>query len=184
MKGRDQSRQGTQCGDARTPFRATISTATLGIILPLLVGPACVTSRDATTRDIAGPESIVHAIIAADNQADLDAVMRCYTHDAQWIKPDGSTLSGRAQLREHYRQTFDEYDCDMAATIEDVEAASHLAVVRGVITGHVKSRKTNEPLKVHDRFLSVHRRSDGRWPIAWLMWTPIEIHPPEDPANP
>jgi len=129
----------------------------------------CASSRSAQT-----PVMVMQSIIDADNAGDIDAAASCYTDDVVWIPPQGELVIGKSNVRDRYARMYGQYDVELSATYEETEVADTLAYVRGITQGRLIPRNGDDPVHVHDRFLGICRKHDGRWRVARLMWMPVE----------
>lgn len=143
-----------------------MSRIAIATLCGLLFAPASCRS----TQSRIEPAQVVCQIIAADNARNVDDAMAHYTKDVVWIPPRGELVIGSEAVRERYRAMYRTYKIDLAVEVEEVETASGLAVVRGITRGTLTSRRDDTETVVHDRFLAILRRADGRWRVAQLMW--------------
>lgn len=134
-------------------------------------GCARVPAPDAASPDAQAVRAIATGIIAADNAADVEAVLAFYAEGAVLIDPTGERVTDRAAVRQRYEGLFRTERAELVAHIDDLAVSGDLAIVRGRNTGRFVSRATGTARAVDDVYLmGLCRQADGQWRITHLMW--------------
>jgi uncharacterized protein (TIGR02246 family) len=106
-------------------------------------------------------------------KGDAGALASLWTDDGEYVADDGTTLHGRAALKDGYTQFFKKNsDAKLEVTIESVRFISHdSAVVEGAARIH-KGAKAGEPTS--SRISALYAREDRKWLLALLREWPDE----------
>jgi uncharacterized protein (TIGR02246 family) len=104
-------------------------------------------------------------------KGDAGALASLWTEEGEYVADDGTTLHGRAALKDGYTQFFKKNpDAKLEVTIESVRFISHdSAVVEGAARTH-KGAKAGEPTS--SRISALYAREDGKWLLALLREWP------------
>jgi uncharacterized protein (TIGR02246 family) len=106
--------------------------------------------------------------MTAIRSGDADAIAKPYALDGVFVTPDGSSIRGRALIRDFYQSRFGGKSSIVSATLEQqgVVAADHGLVFEWGV-GVVTTRSTEGTMATHrSTYLSVWKRAeDGRWEI-------------------
>ena len=141
-------------------------------LLLLLLWPAgC--AGPGSDDDSAPLRETLDAILAADNAGDIERVMACYADDPLWLPPDGGVVAGREAIRARYAAAFARQRFELSGRVAEARAAGGIGWVRGETLGRLVPRDGAAPATVHDQYVALLVRDDGRWRIARLMWGPI-----------
>jgi len=108
-------------------------------------------------------------IIAADNRADLDGVMRYYAENAILIPPGAPDIQGHVAIRAHYQKIFESSVPRLTITIDEISVSGTQAVCRGGTGGEVLIKGDSTVKIVNDKFLMVLEKTDD-WRITHLIW--------------
>ena len=117
--------------------------------------------------------AVGEAIIAADNARDLAGVMACYDEQATLWPPNESPVSGHAAIRPRYEALFAASNPELRNRTDRISVSGDLAVVEGETSGRFLSRTGAPERRVHDRYLMVLARREGKWKIVQLVWKPV-----------
>lgn len=130
-------------------------------------------AQDAATPAAQAVRAVATGIVAADNAADVEAVLAFYAEGAVLIPPDGEAITDRRTIRQRYEALFCAEQAELVAHVDDVSVSGDLAIVRGRNSGRFLSRTTGVERPVADVYLMALRQGvDGRWRISHLMWHP------------
>ena len=114
--------------------------------------------------------AIASAIIAADNQGDVEKVVGLYTPDAVLMPPGGAFVEGRDAIRAHYGALFSRFSLMATLSSRETIVSGEWAFDRGTTEVASTSKETGETVEAHDKYLMVlHHEEDG-WRIARLIW--------------
>lgn len=114
--------------------------------------------------------AVASAIIEADNQGDLEKVLRLYTSDAVLMPPGGEPVEGLDAIRAHYGSLFSRFSLRASLVSRETIVSGDWAFDRGT-TGVVSTSKvTGETTEARDKYLMVLRREEDGWRIARLIW--------------
>ncbi|HSS21826.1 MAG TPA: SgcJ/EcaC family oxidoreductase [Pyrinomonadaceae bacterium] len=103
------------------------------------------------------------------NAHNLDAIVDLYAEDAVFLTAGGTRTTGRAAIRELFKQAFAATNSQLSVQSKATEQSGNLAYDSGeydetsTSNGVTKSRKGN--------YLVVLRREKNRWRIVQHMWT-------------
>lgn len=137
-------------------------------------------STDAARR--AAVEKAARAIIEADNKRDLEAAVACYTDDVVWIAPGAKPVHGKAAIRSRYADMFERWQPRIELTIDNIEVAGDMALVRGYTEGFLTTELSGTVIVIDDNFLmQLRRENSDRWNISLLMWNRRLSVPEESP---
>jgi len=129
--------------------------------------------------DAAAVEKVLAGIVAADNAADLDAVVSHYTEDAILLPPNDVPVVGKLAIRARYEEAFRHFRFDIAFVSDESQLFGDWAFVRGVIRGRTIPKDETSGRTLNDKFVMIlHREKDG-WKIARLIWNgsdPVQQH--------
>lgn len=110
-------------------------------------------------------------IIQADNDRDLERVLRHYAEDAVLMPPSERPVRGHPAIRPRYEALFDAYDPAIVMELQDITVCGDLAVVSGRNGGRLVGRGDAEDRELSDAFVMIlRRRGGGTWVITRLMW--------------
>jgi uncharacterized protein (TIGR02246 family) len=104
-------------------------------------------------------------------KGDAKALADLWTEEGEYVADDGTTLHGRAALKDGYTQFFKKNsDAKLEVTIESVRFISHdSAVVEGAARIH-KGAKAGEPTS--SRISALYAHENGKWLLALLREWP------------
>lgn len=122
-------------------------------------------------------EAAVQRMITADNAGDVPTLVDCYTSDALLCSADGSTFSGRDEIRAHLAEVFAKQTLHLKAIPSETSIGDeNWAWQRGEITGQITPKDGSAPSTAHDRYLMILELGDedDRWRIARVFWGPVE----------
>jgi uncharacterized protein (TIGR02246 family) len=153
----------------------------LAAVLLLLVAGSCRIHRHHETAvsvvppalqdSTAGIRQLLDEVMAADEAADLERAVACYSDDALLLPPGRTAMSGRDAIRAHYRGAFDDFRMHPTCHVDEIRVAGGWAVVRGTVGGTIVQRSDDAVQALHDKFMAiVERDSSGRWRLARLIW--------------
>jgi uncharacterized protein (TIGR02246 family) len=112
----------------------------------------------------------VSAIIAADNEGDVEKVARLYAPDAVLMPPGGEPVEGLAAIRAHYGSLFSRFSLRASLDSRETVVSGDWAFDRGTTDVVSTSKQTGETTEAHDKYLMVLRREEDGWRIARLIW--------------
>ena len=138
-------------------------------IIIAVVTPSCV------QQDKSQSEAVKHSIaklIEADNRADIESVLRCYSDNAVLVPPGKPMIEGREAIRANYEGIFSKSQLDLSITIDSLIVTDSFAVAYGYTLGHVLSKTDSSAKEIRDRYTMLLRRADTEWEITRLMWSP------------
>ena len=95
--------------------------------------------------------NVVTGIIEADNQGDLDQVLKHYHDDAVLAPPGKPEISGLANIRKNYEDIFDASRMELRIEIQEIELAGETAICRGRTLGKVISKSDSSAIDVDDK---------------------------------
>lgn len=140
-----------------------------------LIAAGLGSARQAYTPDLEAIRQVTSGIIAADNVGDAEAVVRFYAEDAVLLPPNDSPVVGKAAIRARYKEGFRRFRFDISSTSDETEAFGEWAFDRGTTSGRMVPKGNEAPRKVHDKYVMIlHKRADGSWKIARLIWNSAE----------
>lgn len=115
--------------------------------------------------------AVFEKLVAADNRADVEAVMECYTEDIALLPPQGAPIRGHAAVREHYARLFTRVRLEVRIAFGETMLSGGDAVVRGRTRGRRMALADEAAIAVDDEFEAALRRgADGEWRIQQLRW--------------
>jgi uncharacterized protein (TIGR02246 family) len=114
--------------------------------------------------------AVVSAIIEADNQGDLENVVRLYAADGVLMPPGGEPVEGLAAIRAHYGNLFSRFSLRASLDSRETIVSGDWAFDRGTTDVVSTSKQTGETTVAHDKYLMVLRREEDGWRIARLIW--------------
>jgi uncharacterized protein (TIGR02246 family) len=113
----------------------------------------------------------VKVFVQTFEKGDASALASLWTEEGEYVADDGTTLHGRAALKDGYTQFFKKNpDSKLEVTIESVRFISHdSAVVEGAARTH-KGAKVGEPTS--SRISALYAHENGKWLLALLREWP------------
>jgi uncharacterized protein (TIGR02246 family) len=152
----------------------------LAIALGLLAIGGCQTApptSQAKDSPFAAEAGRVHAVlerlIAADNAADVGAVLACYDPDVTLLPPKGDSIRGRAAAEAHYRALFARERLALEIGFGETMLSVDNATVLGTVKGQRKPIAGGASATVDDVFTAILvRGNDREWRVLQLAWKP------------
>lgn len=114
----------------------------------------------------------IDGLIAADNRADIAAVLDGYCRDAELVPPQGDTVRGHEAIRPRYVELFATWRPSLRAlhTVTRIEQGRGVDIGRTV--GTLTSLADGPTKLVDDVYEATLRYEDGSWRVARLQWHP------------
>ncbi len=156
--------------DVHVPLNATTVKAEAAAAAP--AAPARIVEPDQqSSAEIKRIEDVARALIAADNDRDVERVVGLYAPDAMLLPPDEPPVEGISAIRPRYEAFFRTHHPAILITIEETVVADNLAYVRGRTGGSIRGLGGVADRSLNDVFMMILRRTEvGDWRISRLMW--------------
>ena len=133
-----------------------------------LSGPVTACPDVASAEELLSP---LHALYAADEAGDLEAVMSSYSSNPVLLPPAGTPIEGRDKVRASYVSLFANASLKITPELQEWHACDDMGFVRGVNRVGLFSKKTGFVTTRVDQFLAILLRQDGNWLVHRLMWS-------------
>jgi peptidoglycan-N-acetylglucosamine deacetylase len=102
----------------------------------------------------------------------IDACVKQYAANGEFIQPDGTRVLGTADLRKLYETITATFDSDLVFDSLRVETSGDLAFDSGTFRESLTFRATCKRLFSTGSYMTGYRRDkDGRWLIVQQVWT-------------
>jgi ketosteroid isomerase-like protein len=112
--------------------------------------------------------------ISALLKADVGELVSLYTKSAVLMPPNDTTLYGRVELEEWYREYFENFRIvTMEALERDVTVLDGWAVERWTYMVAIQPRDGSERIRDDGRLFTVWTKEDSKWRIAQSMFNSI-----------
>jgi uncharacterized protein (TIGR02246 family) len=124
-----------------------------------------------------GPSESVHQLLReASESGDLAHLMSIYADDAVMMPPNDTTLFGREEIAEWYKEYIQWFLLKSTTeTDPDLTVAGNQAFHRASVSIVIVPKKKGEPIKDEARVLMVWRReADGAWKITHQIWNSMQ----------
>jgi uncharacterized protein (TIGR02246 family) len=121
--------------------------------------------------DIAALKDLLNQYVISCNTGDLDLFMSLWADNGKQMPPGAPTRTGREQIREAMKPTFDDMKLDMAIkSVDDVEVHGDVGFTRCTYTLKLTPKAGGETIvAVPDGkdLAVVRKQSDGSWKIVY-----------------
>ncbi len=110
--------------------------------------------------------ALARQYITYANARDIDKLLTLFTRDGRIFAPYQPIAEGHSVLRQHFYQTFAEYDMrDLKAEITSIELSGDVAFVFGSFTVNMRT-PTGKRVQDRGKWLVYLRCERGAWRIA------------------
>lgn len=150
--------------------RATLFFAAI-LTAAVLLAAVGIRTASAGSDDVQAVREMLAAIAAADKSGEVETVLNLYTDDAILLSPNGTTVSGKEAIREHYAKIFAQSRLEFTAESTETQACGDWAFDRGVTKGFVIPVGEGQRQEIDNNYLMILRRTESGWKIARLMWS-------------
>jgi uncharacterized protein (TIGR02246 family) len=113
---------------------------------------------------------LIRNIIAADNKADIEAVISCYHPDASLLPPGKPPINGAEAIRKNYETIFSSSILELKIQEDEITLADDYAICTGLTRGQVLSKIDSTTRVVNDKFVMILQKRDQVWKIKSLFW--------------
>lgn len=113
---------------------------------------------------------VAEGIIGADNNRDIDLVLRYYRTDAVLMPPGEMPVRGLPNIRPRYETLFEQYNPAIVGQIDRAEICGDMAIVSGRNRGWLRGRDDRPDRRLSDVYVMQLNFNAGRWQITRLIW--------------
>jgi len=142
----------------------------LALICIAIIGVSLDTSAAQKPADAKAVAEVLSGIVAADNAADLEAVISHYSDDAVLLPPNDKPVTGKAAVRARYEEGFRHFRFDIAYTSDETEIFGDWAFIRGTIRGRTIPRDETPGRTLNEKYVMILHREKSGWKISRLIW--------------
>jgi uncharacterized protein (TIGR02246 family) len=115
--------------------------------------------------------SVIYALINADNHSDLDAVLRSYTDSIEFYPAGREFTKGIDKIRNSYTQLFKNNRLSITTEILETRIYGNDAVVTGINRGTLRSLTDSTMKNIDDKYIALLICDpDKKWKIDKLIW--------------
>jgi len=172
-----------------------LASGTLGVVLLLALGTGLAYSQDGDmeTTTLEANKALVRAFVAADNDADYDALYTLLTED--FVRHSSATpglnITNREQIKENIRANVATFP-DKEVSVEMMVAEGDLVALYLTLTGTMEGPMGDFPptgARMEAPYMAFFRIEDGQIAELWVEWdnvyflSQLGLFPPPDAAS-
>jgi ketosteroid isomerase-like protein len=110
--------------------------------------------------------------LKAYHAGDAATLAASFDQNAVQLPPNEPAVLGREAIRRRYQAQFDRFECELAATTEELEVTGYWSFAWGFYKIKLTPKDGGSTLQDNGKYLAVFRRDDnGSWKFARDMFS-------------
>jgi uncharacterized protein (TIGR02246 family) len=130
--------------------------------------------------DIAAIKALLENNAVVISSEDLDGWLAQFTDDAIFMNPNAETLEGIEASRQYAQPFFEQFDNDMAITVDEIEVCGDWAFARWSFIWKFTPKAGGDTMQEEGKEIWIlKRQADDSWKCSHIIWNTDSPPPPQ-----